>query len=239
MELIKEFAIVLGRIVTILPLVLFMTLYMGRRSIGQLPIFDFLAIITLGAVVGADIADPNIEHIHTAFAIVMIALFQKLVARLKIHNRWFGRLITFEPTVVIQDGEMIIKNLNRIQYSVDNILLMLREKEIFDISEVHLAIIEGSGNISVLKKGESTPVTRKDLSLPNNTVSLGIPLIVEGKLYEAILEEFSLNREWLEKELQAKGILHISDVFFASINVNKQLQITLHHQTIKTTPIFH
>ncbi|MBM6616794.1 DUF421 domain-containing protein [Bacillus suaedaesalsae] len=239
MELLKELAIVLGRIVTILPLLLFMTLYMGRRSIGQLPIFDFLAIITLGAVVGADIADPKIEHIHTAFAIVMIAVFQKIVARLKIHNRWFGRLVTFEPTVVIQDGVMIVKNINRIQYSVDNILLMLREKDIFDISEVHLAIIEGSGNITVLRKGESTPVTRKDLSLSNDNISIGYPLIVEGTVYEAILKEFSLDKAWLEDELQSKGITQINQVFFASINVNKQLQVTLHQQDIKTPPIFH
>ncbi|MCS3600250.1 uncharacterized membrane protein YcaP (DUF421 family) [Bacillus sp. JUb91] len=36
---------------------------MGKRAIGELPIFDFLIIITLGAVVGADIADPSIKHL--------------------------------------------------------------------------------------------------------------------------------------------------------------------------------
>lgn len=54
---------------------------MGRRSIGELPVFDFLVILILGAVVGADIADPNIEHLHTAVAIVLIGGLQMLIAK--------------------------------------------------------------------------------------------------------------------------------------------------------------
>jgi uncharacterized membrane protein YcaP (DUF421 family) len=239
METLKELGLIAGRIVTILPLILFMTLYMGRRSIGQLPIFDFLTIITLGAIVGADIADPNIKHLHTAFAIVLVAIFQKIVARLKIHNRWIGRLITFEPIVVIQNGEFIIKNINRIQYSIDNILLMLREKDVFDITEVHLAIIEGSGNITILKKGANSPVTKKDLTQLDFSISLGYPLIVEGKVYETVLQEFNLNKNWLDAELRSKGVNKIEEVFFASINMNQQLQITLNQQAIKTPPLFH
>ncbi len=48
LETIKEIAIVLGRIITILPLLLLLTIYMGKRAIGELPIFDFLIIVTLG-----------------------------------------------------------------------------------------------------------------------------------------------------------------------------------------------
>ncbi|WP_328101892.1 hypothetical protein [Priestia flexa] len=91
MDLLKDSLILLTRIVTILPLVLIMTLFMGRRSIGELPIFDFLILMSLGAVVGADIADPKVEHIHTAIAIVMIAIFQKIIAYFKIHSRSFGK----------------------------------------------------------------------------------------------------------------------------------------------------
>ncbi|MBM7662419.1 uncharacterized membrane protein YcaP (DUF421 family) [Bacillus mesophilus] len=239
METLKELAVVLGRILTILPLVLFMTLYMGRRSIGQLPVFDFLAIITLGAVVGADIADPNIEHIHTAFAVIVIAIFQKLIARLKIHNRKIGRKLTLEPVVVIQDGTFIIKNINRIQYSIDNILTMLREKDVFDIQEVHLAIVEGSGNLSVLKKAPHTTVTRKDLQISDPNVSIGYPVIVEGKLYETVLHEFSLNEQWLMKEMKSKGIHRVEDVFFASINREQQLMITEKQQNLSTPQLFH
>ncbi len=157
-EFLSDSLLVLGRIVTILPLLLFMTLYMGKRAIGELPIFDYLIIITLGAVVGADIADPSIKHFPTAVAIIIIALFQRVITNWKITNRKIGRLLTFEPTVVIQNGKFLDKNLKKIRYSIDNILQMLREKNVFDISEVETAIIEANGALSVLKKTEKHPV---------------------------------------------------------------------------------
>lgn len=121
---------------------------MGKRSIGELPVFDFLVILALGAVVGADIADPKIEHLHTAVAIVLIGLLQRGVSILAIKVRKFGKMITFEPTVVIHNGGLIEENLKKVRYSIDNILQMLREKDTFSLDEVELAVLEANGRLS-------------------------------------------------------------------------------------------
>ena len=180
MEMLKDFYILIGRIITILPLTLVVTLIMGKRSIAELPVFDFLVIVILGAVVGADIADPEIQHIHTAVAIVLIGIFHLTVSTLKIKYRKFGHIITFEPTIVIQEGKFIVKNLRKIRYSIDNVLQMLREKDIFDINDVHLGIIESNGNISVLKKTNKNTITLEDMNLSRRTSSLSYPIIIEG-----------------------------------------------------------
>src|SRR5690625_1437312 len=106
-DFLKDILLVIVRVITILPLLLFVTIFMGKRAIGELPIFDFLVVIILGAVVGADIADPNIEHFPTVIAIIAIALLQKVVAKWKISNRKIGRLLTFEPTIVVQNGKFV------------------------------------------------------------------------------------------------------------------------------------
>ena len=134
LEFMKDMLLILGRIVTIIPLLLFTTLFMGKRAIGELPVFDFLIVIILGALVGADIAEPDIKHLPTAFAIIAIGVFQRIVTRWKISNRKIGRLLTFEPTVVLQNGKFVNENLKKIRYSIDNILQMLREKDVFDIN---------------------------------------------------------------------------------------------------------
>jgi uncharacterized membrane protein YcaP (DUF421 family) len=100
-DLLHNCLLIAGRIITILPLLLFITLFMGRRSIGELPVFDYLVIITLGAVAGADIADPSIRHLETGFAIIAIGILQRAIGKLKITKRRFGKLITFEPEIVI------------------------------------------------------------------------------------------------------------------------------------------
>ena len=209
----KDILIVLVRILTILPLLLFTTLFMGKRAIGEIPVFDFLIVITLGAVVGADIADPNIKHLPTVLTIIFIGLFQRVVANWKISNRKIGRLLTLEPTVVIQNGKLIDKNLKKIRYSIDNILQMLREKDVFDINEVETAIIEGNGALSVLKKSQKNSVTREDMNIVNTTSVIALPLIVEGTVYADVLKDFNLSEAWLIQQLSSQGVEDINDVF--------------------------
>ncbi len=109
-EVLKDILLVYGRIFTILPLLLMATLFMGKRSIGELPVFDFLVIITLGAIVGADIADPTIKQIPTAAAVIALAILQRIVTATVIKNRRIGKALTFEPTIVIENGELIVNN---------------------------------------------------------------------------------------------------------------------------------
>lgn len=226
MQLIKELLIVTGRILTILPLMLIVTLFMGKRSIGELPVFDFLVIITLGSVVGADIAEPNIPHIHTAVAIVLIGIFQIVVARLIIKHRKFGHIITFEPTIVIQDGQFIVKNLKKIRYSIDNILQMLREKEIFNVSDVSLGIVESNGVLSILKKESKALITIEDMNIVKKSPSLSYPVIIDGKVYIEVLVKLGITEAWLKQQLINIGINNVEEVFFASVNTNKELHIS-------------
>ncbi|WP_228547527.1 DUF421 domain-containing protein [Filobacillus milosensis] len=238
-ETLKDLLIVLGRVITILPLLLLVTIFMGKRAIGELPIFDFLIIITLGSLVGADIADPSIEHLFTAVALVAVALLQRGAAKLKIMNRKIGRWITFEPTVVVQDGQLLNKNLKRIRYSIDNILQLLREKDIFDVAEVQTAIIESDGSLSVLKKSEKKALTLEDLGMSGGQPALALPVIMEGDINQNILRYFSLNEGWLEEQLEKRGI-KFENVFFATVNHDLELHISLKNAEGLVVPrVFH
>ncbi|WP_077623640.1 DUF421 domain-containing protein [Sediminibacillus massiliensis] len=238
MEMLKDLLLVIGRIITILPLLLIVTLIMGKRAIGELPVFDFLIVIVLGAVVGADIADPAIHHIPTFVAILTITLLQRTVAYWKLSHRKLGKWITFEPTIVIQDGKLQRAKLKKIRYSIDNVLQMLREKNVFDISEVETAIIEANGSLSVIKKPEKNTVTREDMAISHTNSTITFPVIVEGKVYESVLERFQLDKTWLDKQLETQNIL-LDSVFYASINKDKQLHISLIDEQTSLPPIVH
>ncbi|MDF2036292.1 DUF421 domain-containing protein [Cytobacillus oceanisediminis] len=220
---------VLGRIVTILPLALFATLYMGKRSIGELPVFDFLVILTLGAVVGADIADPKINHIYTAIAIIAIALLQKLIATWKIKNRKIGRLLTFEPTIVIYQGQFLVNKMKKIQYSIDTILQMLREHQIFNVKDVELAIVEANGNLSVKMYPEKEAARVEHIHPQQNIFNKGIdvPVVIDGEIYEKVLQSRNLNESWLYEELERKNIFDVKDVFYAAVNDMNELYVCI------------
>ncbi|UOE92419.1 DUF421 domain-containing protein [Alkalihalobacillus sp. LMS39] len=241
MQTFFELLTVLGRIITIFPLLLILALYMGKRSIGQLPIFDFLVIVTLASVTGADIADPNVNHIFTAFAIVMISLLQKGVATLIIKHRKIGKWLTFEPTIVISQGVFQVQNLQRIQYSIDNVLQMLREKNIFSLEDVELAIIEANGQLSVVKTNSKSEVTLEDLHLQKKKSGIAFPFIIEGQVYEEVLAKFQLDHVWVDEQLQQHGVQNIHDVFFASISKEKDVHISLRtkENTEENSLLFH
>ncbi|MGO4888256.1 DUF421 domain-containing protein [Anaerobacillus sp. MEB173] len=236
MHYFSELLIIFGRILTILPLLLLITLYMGRRSAAELPVFDFLVIITLASVTGADIADPNIHHLHTAFAIVMIGFLQRIVSNLTLKKRKLGKFITFDPTVVIKDGYFLNKNLKKIRYPIDDILEMLREKDIFDIQDVELGIVEASGNLTVYKKPAKTTVTIEDIGLIKKESGMSYPVIIEGMIDDEVLQEVNLTRADLKQHLKQRGITDINSVFFASINKKRELHVSLVNQNQENVP---
>ncbi len=220
------YLIIFFRIMTILPMFLALTLLTGRRKIGELPVFDFLSLITVAAVVGADIAEPKVEHLPTAFAVVIIMLMHYLYSVVIIKNRWVGNLLTFEPIVVIENGQFVKGNLKKLRYSIDNILSMLREKDVFDVGEVEFAIVESSGQLSVLKKTQYLPMTPNVAKVDTGYKGLSLPVVVEGEIYSENLERLALSEEWLKDQLESSQIHALDEVFFAAVNAEGKLYIS-------------
>lgn len=221
-----EYLLVTIRVITILILALVVILIAGRRKMGELPVFDFIVIITLGAIIGADIADPEIHHLPTAYAVILLVGVQYIYSLIIMKNRKLGHMLTFEPVVVIENGQFVKSNLKKLKYSIDNVLMMLREKDVFDITEVEFAIVESTGKISVLKKSQYQPITANEIKVNTEYKGLSIPLIVEGEVYEENLSKLELSNDWLISKLKEKNIESVQSVFFAAINSGGQLYIS-------------
>ncbi len=227
------YLIIALRIVSIMALFLFLILKTGRRKLGELPVYDFLSVIVIGSVIGADIAEPDIPHMPTLFAVVLIIALQFLVSNLLINNKRIARKITFGPTVIIQKGQFIKANMKRLKYPVENVLMALREKDIFDLNEVEYAIIEGSGNISVLKKSQFLPLTPADMKLQPESKGLPIPLITDGQVHDKNLQQLKRDRPWLASQLSQAGVQDFSQVFYADYSEGGGLYVSRILQTEK------
>ncbi len=198
---------------------------MGKRSIGALPVFDFLVVLVFGSVVGADIADPNINHLLTVVAMIMIAILQKIMTKVKISSRKLGKLLSFEPTVVIENGRLLKEELKKTGYTIDNILMLLREKEVFLIQDVQVGILEANGSLSINKIPSRQTVTAEDAGVNSQNVSLAFPLIVDGILYQEVLKKLNVKEKWVLDEVKRAGIENLQEVFYASINTRKEIHI--------------
>ncbi len=217
MDILMDSVKVLGRIVTILPLMLVIGLYMGKRSIGELPVFDFLVVLVFGAVVGADIADPKINHIHTIVAMVAIAFLHQLIIFMKLKNRKIGKLLSFEPTVVIYNGKFLYKNIKKINYAIDNITQMLRGKGVFTIQDVEIAVIEANGQLSVKLKAEKEWATKVEVGGKITPGEYDVPIILDGVAQEKMLKRMGRDKEWMKDQLNKHSIFDIQTVFYGAL----------------------
>lgn len=210
------YLIILFRVVTIMSVLLITTLIIsGRRTIGELPVFDLLITIVIGAITGADIANLDIHHLNIIFAIIVTYSFQRLLNLIYLKSKFFRKMITFPPIILVQDGKMVYKNIKKIRYSIDEVLMLLRQNEVFDIDEVKYAILESDGEMSILRRNNYI-----------KSVELNYTIIMDGKLLYNNLKLLNITEDELLQLLRQQGFSSFKEIFFASIDNSRKIYLS-------------
>lgn len=89
---------------------------------------------------------------------------------------------------------------------MDDVTMLLREKNVFSVSDVDYAILEPHGRLSVLKKAEIGGVTKKDMTIAANLRYLPTDIIIDGKVIKRNLSENGLDELWVSTELPKRGL---------------------------------
>lgn len=220
------YLIVLFRVITILLVFLIVALLLNKRHLGRYTIFDFITAVTMGSVAGADMSDVEEPHGPRIFALIIIGLVHVLFTKMLINNRKLGKLVTFDPTMIIQNGKIAVKNLKKVRYTLDDLISHLRENGVFDIGEVEFAILEPNGKLSFLKKSQHLNLTPADMNIPTLYKGIGIPLIMEGKIDHSKLDGVMLTEEWLFAQLKEQGIKDVQEIFLAVLNTRGDLYVS-------------
>ncbi|HLV08878.1 MAG TPA: DUF421 domain-containing protein [Halanaerobiales bacterium] len=140
----------------------------------------------------------------------------------------YGRkLIEGEPLVMIQNGKIYEKNMKKIRYNLDDLMMQIREQGIFDLGEVEFAILETDGNLSVLKKSQFQNIKTRDIGLQTDYKGVSSEIIRDGKIVEQNLKQNNLTHEWLFNELSSRNIKNVREVVLASLSTDGNLYIDL------------
>lgn len=215
------------RVITIMLVLLIATMLIyGKRPIGQLPVFDFLTILVIGAITGADIAEPDVHHMHIIFAIVVLFLTQKLINTLYLKSALFRKVTTFHPIIVIQDGKLIYKNIKKVRFTIEEVLMLLRESDIFNIAEVKYGILESSGTLSVLRHSYAEYVRKEDLNIMTSDKKLHISIIIDGKLQKDNIAYLGITTDEVHHIIKNQGYEKPSQVFYASMDMDRRVNIS-------------
>ena len=207
-----------------------LALLMGRKQLSQITFFDYIVGITIGSIAAVISVDRNIRVIDGTIAIIIWSVMPIIVGLIAMKSIGFRILVDGEPKVVIQNGIIINKTMLKEKYNIGDLLMQLRDKDIFDISEVDFAILEPNGKLSVLKKPQNCAVTLKDMKISADYKGLMTEIIIDGTIITKHLENIGKGIEWLQEQLNSKHIESIENVVFAGY-LSNELYISLRNDS--------
>ena len=190
---------------------------MGKRQIGELQPSDLVVTLLISQIISIPIQDTDIPLVNTLIPIFLLVGFEILTSVFNMKSIKFRSLMQGHPVVIINDGVLNQKLLKELRFTVDDLLESLRQKDVFDISQVQYAIVETNGQISVLLKAEHDTVTRDDLNLEPDPQGFKCPVIIDGKI---VTQDFKICNTTIEKveKTVKKEKLQIKDVLLMTID---------------------
>ncbi|MFD1020986.1 YetF domain-containing protein [Thalassobacillus hwangdonensis] len=221
----NEALVVIVRVIISFFTLLIFTRLLGKQEVGQLTFFDYINGITIGSIAATLATDLSSKAWAHWVGLSGYAFLTFLLQFITIKNRYLGKVLDGEPTVVIENGKILENNLKKMRIKLGELMMLLRYRGIFDITQVECAIIEVNGNLSVLQKAEYLPVTSKDLHIPSTPSRLSTEVIQDGIVIEQNLSQRNKDMEWLNQQLQTHGIGDVKEVSFALILPNEQLYV--------------
>lgn len=192
--------------------VLFAIRLMGKREIGQLQPFELVVIIIIADVASVpmqDIGTPLLQGIIPILALLVGEIF---VSFLNIKFPFFNKIITGKSTVLINKGKIVEKSLKKQRYTIEELLQSIRISGYPNILDIDYAILETSGQISVIPKPDKKVVSVGDLNINQTIVGYPRVIIREGVVYENNLKSLGLDMKWLDKKLYEQKC-KMQDVF--------------------------
>lgn len=204
--------------------------FMGKRTIAQLSPFDLIVIIIMGSAIAIPLEDKKIHLSFGIIPVIIMSLLNYLISILITKNRVFENILQGTSTVLVRDGEVIIKNLKKERISMADLMILLREQNISNINDVEEATIEPNGKLSIILKKEKQPVTPKDLGLSAVEGIFKTVLINNGEVVKNNLEVANVGLEQLLVDLKNRGINRLKDLEKVWIDENGKITFELKNE---------
>jgi len=206
---------------------------MGKEQISQLNLFDYILGITIGSIAGTLTTDLSSRAWPHWVGLITWCLLGYLMDVITSKWRYASKVLEGEPAIVIMNGKIMDNVLKKMKYRISEILELLRNKGIFDVTQVDFAIVEPNGQLSVLLKPENLPLTPKDMKMAVSPSGISTELVYDGNIIEENLKQLNKDKTWLLKQLKKQGIKDISEVFLATLNPAGSLYVDKYEDHLK------
>ena len=188
-------------------IVLIVMRLMGKREIGQLQPFELAISIMIADLASTPMADTGIPLTNGIIPILALLVMHLVISILNIKSIKARQILCGKPSILIYRGKINEKNLKKERFTVNELEERLRGNNIVNIGDVEYAILETSGQITVIQKPNKRTTIPEDFGIEPEYEGIAYDLIVDGKVMYENLKILKKDYDWLKKEVNKFGIL--------------------------------
>jgi uncharacterized membrane protein YcaP (DUF421 family) len=215
--------IIILRTCILYTLVIMVMRLMGKRQIGQLQTFELAVTIMISELAAIPMGNTGIPLLQGVIPILTLLILQIFISILTIKSHTAEKIISGSPTIVIQNGKINIQNLEKELYTLRDLVEQLRIQNHPNIKDIAYAILESSGNLSIIPKTAKRTPTLEDLNCSSKYEGISLPVILDGKIIEDNLEALALDLGRLLLILKEHKIDSPKDILYASLDSSGSL----------------
>ncbi len=204
---------------------LVITKILGKTQINQVTPFDFISSIVLGELLGNAIYDKDINLFIILYTVFLWTFLIYMIERTTQKYRKTRSFFEGTPSVLIKDGQIDFDELKKEKLDINELMSLLRGRDVFSVREIEYAILETNGSMSILRKAQYDTPTRKELNIEAPEVCLPVAIILDKEIMINNLNKCGLNKAWLMDQLRLQGLNGVDEVFFAEWSKDEGIHI--------------
>lgn len=197
---------------------------MGKRQLGELQPVELVVTLLISDMAAVPMQESGLPLLSGVLPILILVALELLLSGLMLKSPRFSRLVSGNPIVLIQDGQLQQQALKKMRMTVDDLMEALRQQGTFCLGDVQMAVVEPNGHISVLIKPEKQTVTVETAGLTPPDDAVDMVVVSDGSISDWALQVCGLSEAWVTRTLQQHRIA-LSDVFVMTANKRREVHI--------------
>lgn len=186
-------------------LAIFSVRMMGKRQIGEMQPTELVVTILLSEIAASPMQDTDLPLINSVFSVLLLVGLSIITSILSMRYGKFREAFDGHPAIVINNGKVDQKKMRDLRLTVQDLMSSLRQKGVFELSQVEYAIVETNGTVSVMLKPEFNPLTAGQAGKKSPDEGLPHLVICDGKILSKALTKANLSETLLKKHLKSIG----------------------------------
>lgn len=123
----------------------------GKREVGQLEASEFVTVLLISEAAQNSMTGGDESFLGGMWVVLVLVAMSSLISFLIYRSEFFQFIFEGAPRLIIHRGQLIRKNMRKERMSESELRALLRKKGIISLSEVHSAILEADGDLSIVK----------------------------------------------------------------------------------------